>query len=174
MGCRTLHRDCGFFVWQNLGEYIMTRHNQFFLTYFNLLRYSFPADMKHEEGYFGEVSEWVRSEQTKDRTGIKRSPGEHADLLFSCSEAEQYGEVTEWVRSEQTKDRTGIKRSPGEHADLLFSCSEAEQYGEVTEWSNVPDLKSGVAGRLPWVRIPPSPPSKNRPCMSGFCFCVVA
>ena len=114
----------------------MTRHNQFFLTYFNLLRYSFPADMKHEEGYFGEVSEWVRSEQTKDRTGIKRSPGEHADLLFSCS--------------------------------------EAEQYGEVTEWSNVPDLKSGVAGRLPWVRIPPSPPSKNRPCMSGFCFCVVA
>ncbi len=30
--------------------------------------------------------------------------------------------------------------------------------GGVTEWSNVPDLKSGVAERLPRVRISPPPP----------------
>ena len=32
--------------------------------------------------------------------------------------------------------------------------------GEVAEWSNVPDSKSGVVATSPWVRIPPSPPSK--------------
>ena len=31
--------------------------------------------------------------------------------------------------------------------------------GEVAEWSNVPDSKSGVGLRPPWVRIPPSPPT---------------
>ncbi len=30
--------------------------------------------------------------------------------------------------------------------------------GEVAEWSNVPHSKCGVPGRVPWVRIPPSPP----------------
>ena len=35
------------------------------------------------------------------------------------------------------------------------------QYGEVTEWSNVPVLKTGVPSRVPWVRIPPSPPCKE-------------
>jgi len=28
----------------------------------------------------------------------------------------------------------------------------------VAEWSNVPDSKSGVLSKVPWVRIPPSPP----------------
>ena len=31
--------------------------------------------------------------------------------------------------------------------------------GEVPEWSNGPDSKSGVRVSVPWVRIPPSPPS---------------
>ncbi len=30
--------------------------------------------------------------------------------------------------------------------------------GEVAEWPIVPDSKSGVPVRVPWVRIPPSPP----------------
>ena len=30
--------------------------------------------------------------------------------------------------------------------------------GEVAEWSNVPHSKCGVPSRVPWVRIPPSPP----------------
>ena len=29
----------------------------------------------------------------------------------------------------------------------------------MAEWSNVPDSKSGVGASLPWVRIPPSPPT---------------
>ena len=39
--------------------------------------------------------------------------------------------------------------------------------GEVAEWSNVPDSKSGVRVSAPWVRIPPSPPKKDRP-LGGF------
>ena len=35
--------------------------------------------------------------------------------------------------------------------------------GEVAEWSNVPDSKSGVGLRPPWVRIPPSPPPHSKP-----------
>jgi hypothetical protein len=37
--------------------------------------------------------------------------------------------------------------------------------GEMTEWPKVPDSKSGVLGRVPWVRIPLSPPVKR--CRSG-------
>jgi hypothetical protein len=33
--------------------------------------------------------------------------------------------------------------------------------GEVSEWSKVPDSKSGEALRPPWVRIPPSPPTRR-------------
>ena len=36
-----------------------------------------------------------------------------------------------------------------------------ERIGEVPEWSNGPDSKSGVRSRVPWVRIPPSPPVTN-------------
>ena len=32
----------------------------------------------------------------------------------------------------------------------------------MAEWSNVPDSKSGVGANLPWVRIPPSPPSTKQ------------
>ena len=31
--------------------------------------------------------------------------------------------------------------------------------GEVAEWSKAPHSKCGVPGRVPWVRIPPSPPT---------------
>ena len=43
--------------------------------------------------------------------------------------------------------------------------------GEVAEWSNVPDSKSGVGLRPPWVRIPPSPPifsNVSNPAHAGF------
>ena len=30
--------------------------------------------------------------------------------------------------------------------------------GEMTEWPKVPDSKSGVPARVPWVRIPLCPP----------------
>ncbi len=39
-----------------------------------------------------------------------------------------------------------------------FDRPDTRNPGEVAEWSNVPDSKSGVRERLPWVRIPPSPP----------------
>jgi hypothetical protein len=44
--------------------------------------------------------------------------------------------------------------------------------GEVAEWSNVPDSKSGVGLRPPWVRIPPSPPLQ-RSHNAGFAGVVV-
>ena len=34
----------------------------------------------------------------------------------------------------------------------------APWFGEVAEWSNVLDSKSSVLSKVPWVRIPPSPP----------------
>ena len=50
----------------------------------------------------------------------------------------------------------GRPRPSRRHADRpIFSC------GEVAEWSNVPHSKCGVPGRVPWVRIPPSPPSSK-------------
>ena len=33
--------------------------------------------------------------------------------------------------------------------------------GEVAEWFKAPVLKTGVPARVPWVRIPPSPPFSN-------------
>ena len=38
------------------------------------------------------------------------------------------------------------------------STKRYRRRGEVAEWSNVPHSKCGVPGRVPWVRIPPSPP----------------
>ena len=43
--------------------------------------------------------------------------------------------------------------------------------GEVAEWSNVPDSKSGVRVTVPWVRIPPSPPERNKKASLGKPFC---
>src|SRR5438067_3354637 len=43
--------------------------------------------------------------------------------------------------------------------------------GEVAEWSNVPDSKSGVRVTVPWVRIPPSPPERNKKGSPGSLFC---
>src|SRR3989344_5568360 len=40
-------------------------------------------------------------------------------------------------------------------------------HGEVAEWSNASDSKSDVPARVPWVRIPPSPP-RNTPTSSGY------
>ena len=42
----------------------------------------------------------------------------------------------------------------------LFSSTRSD--GRVAEWLNVPDSKSGVALRLPWVRIPPLPLSLKK------------
>ncbi len=37
--------------------------------------------------------------------------------------------------------------------------------GEVPEWLNGPVLKTGVRASVPWVRIPPSPPTSfTKPC----------
>ena len=40
----------------------------------------------------------------------------------------------------------------------LARPSDFRPRGEVAEWSNVPHSKCGVPERVPWVRIPPSPP----------------
>jgi hypothetical protein len=47
------------------------------------------------------------------------------------------------------------------------STKRYRRRGEVAEWSNVPHSKCGVPGRVPWVRIPPSPPSSWRPRNRG-------
>ena len=39
---------------------------------------------------------------------------------------------------------------------------ENDRYGEVPEWSNGLDSKSSVRFTVPWVRIPPSPPARNK------------
>ncbi len=43
---------------------------------------------------------------------------------------------------------------------LRAACEMARSVlcGEVAEWSKVPHSKCGVLARVPWVRIPPSPP----------------
>ncbi len=40
---------------------------------------------------------------------------------------------------------------------VYFPCIRSAP-GEVVEWFMAPVLKTGVAERSPWVRIPPSPP----------------
>src|SRR5690606_6454999 len=40
--------------------------------------------------------------------------------------------------------------------------------GEVAEWLKVPHSKCGVLARVPWVRIPPSPPFKKAPFSGAF------
>ena len=42
-------------------------------------------------------------------------------------------------------------------------CSYAGFVGGVAEWLNAPVLKTDVGESLPWVRIPPPPPSPNLP-----------
>ncbi len=56
---------------------------------------------------------------------------------------------------------------------LLDGASFGGITGEVAEWSKAPDSKSGVAARLPWVRIPPSPPWNERR-NSGVLFLCIA
>src|SRR5690606_28010310 len=48
----------------------------------------------------------------------------------------------------------------------------ARRRGQVAEWSNVPDSKSGVRASVPWVRIPPCPPTnlQNPLIYKGFFF----
>ena len=41
---------------------------------------------------------------------------------------------------------------------LITNC-KSEAVGRVAEWLKAPDSKSGVGAILPWVRIPPLPPS---------------
>ena len=48
---------------------------------------------------------------------------------------------------------------------LLHREAGSFQIGEVSEWPIVPDSKSGVRETVPWVQIPPSPPS---PALAGF------
>ena len=54
-------------------------------------------------------------------------------------------------------------RPRGKRSGGIFLLSSAPRpagpHGEVSEWLKVPDSKSGVAERSPWVRIPPSPPT---------------
>ena len=44
--------------------------------------------------------------------------------------------------------------------------------GEVAEWSNASDSKSDVLVRVPWVRIPPSPPCKKNRFLSVLFTCL--
>ena len=43
-------------------------------------------------------------------------------------------------------------------------CSYAGFVGGVAEWLNAPVLKTDVGESLPWVRIPPPPPSASPDC----------
>lgn len=47
----------------------------------------------------------------------------------------------------------------------LTGCPPAYIFrrGEMTEWPKVPDSKSGVSARVPWVRLPLSPPTPRCP-----------
>src|SRR5579884_3883412 len=42
-------------------------------------------------------------------------------------------------------------------------CLSFDAVGRVAEWLKAPDSKSGVGATLPWVRIPPLPPSLRLP-----------
>ncbi len=42
---------------------------------------------------------------------------------------------------------------------IIYSCDPV--YGEVVEWFKAAVLKTAVVVRLPWVRIPPSPPNEK-------------
>ena len=46
-------------------------------------------------------------------------------------------------------------------AGVFSNFEEKIDIGEVLEWSNRPVSKTGVPSRVPWVRIPPSPPKKT-------------
>src|SRR5262249_19241932 len=41
-------------------------------------------------------------------------------------------------------------------------CAIEGRSGEVAEWFKAPVLKTGVGASLPWVRIPPSPPTTEK------------
>src|SRR5580700_5993140 len=45
--------------------------------------------------------------------------------------------------------------------------------GELSEWPKEPDSKSGVPVRVPWVRIPRSPPARWRAAVLQFIFSTV-
>lgn len=72
------------------------------------------------------------------------------------------------------KARSGLVRDPrgvyiprrfdhaGKRHGLPVLC------GEVAEWLKVPHSKCGVLARVPWVRIPPSPPLKKAPIPGAF------
>ena len=47
-----------------------------------------------------------------------------------------------------------IERCENQRFDQLNQCN-----GRVAEWLKAPDSKSGVGVTLPWVQIPPLPPS---------------
>jgi hypothetical protein len=51
-------------------------------------------------------------------------------------------------------------------ASILATCGR----GRVAEWFKAPDSKSGVLARVPWVRLPPLPPSaSNRLTTNKLC-----
>ncbi len=65
------------------------------------------------------------------------------------------GPASRW----QYSDSQGTSALYGRLRGDSIAIIKPSSIGEVAEWSNVPDSKSGVGANLPWVRIPPSPPS---------------
>ena len=53
---------------------------------------------------------------------------------------------------------------------FLFAGTTREETtaGRVAEWLKAPDSKSGVGESLPWVQIPPLPPSDTHPMLMRF------
>jgi hypothetical protein len=61
-------------------------------------------------------------------------------------------------------ERSGILRRRSQLERCIVRCRKIVKIGEVAEWSMAVVLKTTVPGRVPGVRIPPSPPTFAHAC----------
>ena len=116
-----------------------------------------------EAGVVRRHQAWKRRHGARSRksSGHVCSPSKHRTM--NC-------EILPMMRKERQVDKLCAISAPLTKTDDSATIRRKSNHGEMAEWSKAPDSKSGVAARLPWVRIPLSPPDDAGLAGAGIVF----